>query len=201
MKQSAFKVITTSLRDTWLDLWSALVCNIVWLFACVLIIPGPPVTLALYYYANQSVRGEAIYVTDFFKAIPRYWKAGWRWGIVNLIVLAILAGDIYLTRSQNPTSAGLFFRGLYFTLLAFWLLIQIFALPFMLEQEEPAVFKALRNSVVLIGKNPIFCFTLLILLILTLSLGIIAFMLSVALGGIFVALVGNRAVLGQIQTQ
>lgn len=198
--KSAFKIITASLRDTWLDLWSALVCNITWLLACVLILPGPPVTLALYYYANQTVHGEAIYVADFFKAIPRFVKTGWRWGIVNLVVLAILGADIYLTRSSDPTNAGLFFRGIYFTLLAFWFLIQIFALPFMLEQEKPAVFQALRNSVVLIGRHPIFSLSLLLLLILTLGLGLIAFMLSVALGGMFTALVGNRAVLSQIQT-
>ncbi len=199
--KSAIKIILASLRDTWLDLWSALVCNITWLLACILILPGPPATLALYYYANQTVRGEAIYVSDFFKAIPRYWKVSWRWGIVNLIVLAILAGDVYLTRSPDPTTAGLFFRGVYFTLLAFWFLIQLFTLPFLLEQEKPGVFQALRNSMVMIGRNPLFSLSLLILLLLTLSLGIVVFMLSVALGGFFVALVGNRAVLGQIQTQ
>lgn len=197
----AFKIIVASLRDTWLDLWSALVCNIVWLFACILVIPGPPATLALYYYANQTVRGEAIYVTDFFKAIPRFWKVSWRWGILNLAVLVLLAGDIYLTHSENLSPAGLFFRGLYFTLAAFWFLVQTFTLPFMLEQEKPAVFQAMRNSVVMIGRNPFFSLSLLILLLLTLTLGIVTFMLTVALGSMFVALVGNRAVLSQIQTE
>lgn len=197
----AFRIIVASLRDTWIDLWSALVCNIVWLVSCILILPGPPVTMALFYYANQTVRGEAIDVTDFFKVIPRFLKTGWRWGLVNLVVVGVLVGDIYLTNSENLSTAGLFFRGIYFTLLAFWGLAQIFALPFLLEQEKPSVFQALRNSLVMIGRNPIFSFCLLILLLLTLLLGIVAFMLSVALGGMFVALVGNRAVLTQIQTQ
>jgi hypothetical protein len=199
--KSAFSIVIASLRDTWLDLWSALVCNIVWLFACILIIPGPPTTMALFYYANQSVRGEAIYVTDFFKAIPRFWKTGWRWGLMNLIVLAILAGDIYLTNSENLSPAGLFFRSLYFTLAAFWFLSQVFALPFLLEQEKPAVFQALRNSLVMIGKNPIFSLSLLIFLLLILILGVVVFMLSIALGSVYVAFVGNRAVLSQIQIE
>lgn len=198
---SALKIIAASLRDTWLDLWSALVCNIVWLFATVLIIPGPPVTLALFYYANQTVHEESVNVTDFFKSIGRFWKTGWRWGIINLVVMAVLVVDVYLSGNQTQSTMTLFFRGIYFTLIAFWLLLQIFSLPFLLEQEKPAVIQALRNGALMIGRNLIFSLSLLVLLLLVLALGIPAFMLSVALGGMFTALVGNRAMISRIQTQ
>lgn len=201
MKQTALKILFLSLRDTWLDLWSVLVCNIVWLIANLLIIPGPPVTLALFYYANQTAHEETVNVTDFFKAIPRYWWIGWRWGILNLIVLVVLVGDVILTSYQSQTPSAVFFSGIYFTIVAFWLLLQIFTLPFLLEQEEPSVVQALKNGVLMIGKNPFFSLSLIFLLLITLAVGVVAFMLSVVLGGTLVAFVGNRAVLNRLETQ
>lgn len=200
MKQTALKILLLSLRDTWLDLWTVLVCNIVWLISVLLVIPGPPVTLALFYYANQTVHEETVNVSDFFKAITRFWWTGWRWGILNLIVLAVLVGDVFLTSYQGQTQAAMFLSGLYYTVVAFWLLLQIFTLPFILEQEKPSVLQALRNGVMLIGKNPLFSLSFLFLLLFTLALGVIAFMLSVALGGALVAFAGNRAVLNQLET-
>lgn len=200
MKQTALKILLLSLRDTWLDLWTVLVCNIVWLISVLLVIPGPPVTLALFYYANQTVHEETVNVSDFFKAITRFWWTGWRWGILNLIVLAVLVGDVFLTSYQGQTQAAMFLSGLYCTVVAFWLLLQIFTLPFILEQEKPSVLQALRNGVMLIGKNPLFSLSFLFLLLFTLALGVIAFMLSVALGGALVAFAGNRAVLNQLET-
>lgn len=200
MKQTALKILLLSLRDTWLDLWTVLVCNIVWLISVPLIIPCPPITLALFYYANQTVHEETVNISDFFKAVPRFWWTGWRWGILNLIVLAVLAGDIFLTSHQSQTPAAIFFSGIYFTAVAFWLLLQIFTLPFLLEQEKPSVLQALRNGAVMIGKNPFFSLSFLFLLLLTLALGVIAFMLSMSLGCALVAFAGNRAVLNQLET-
>jgi len=199
LKQSALKIILLSLHDVWIDLWTVLVCNFVWLICVLLIIPGPPVTLALFYYANQTIHEETVNVSDFFKAIPRFWWTGWRWGILNLIVLTLLVGDVILTSYQSQTQPSIFFSGIYFTIIAFWLLLQTFTLSFLLEQEKPSVLQALRNGVVMIGKNPIFSLSFLFLLLLTLTLGTIAFMLSVALGGALVAFAGNRAVLNRLE--
>ncbi len=201
MKQSALKILFSALRDTWLDLWSALVCNLVWLVSVVLVIPGPPVTLALFYYTNQVVREEPVNVVDFFRAIPRYWNVGWRWGILHLAILTFLVGDFILTGNQSQTQGTHFFSGLYVTLIAFWLLLQTFSLPFLLEQKKPSVIQALRNGNVMVGKNPFFSISFLFLLLVTLALGVIAFMLSLALGGALVAFAGNRAVLNQLQTE
>jgi hypothetical protein len=199
LKQTALKILLLSLHDTWLDLWTVMVCNFVWLISVLLIIPGPPVTLALFYYTNRMVHEETVNISDFFKAIPRFWWIGWRWGILNVIVLAVLVGDVLLTSHQNQTVTVTLFSGLYFTLVAFWMLLQIFALPFIFEQETPSVQQALRNGAVMIGKNPLFSLSFLFLLLLTLTLGVVAFMLSTAFGGALVAFAGNRAVVNQLE--
>jgi hypothetical protein len=201
VKQSALKIVLLSLRDTWLDLWTVLVCNVVWVIANLLIIPGPPVTLALFYYTNQVVHEETVNVSDFFNAIPRFWSTGWRWGILNLAIMFFLIGDLILTSYQSQTQGSIFFSGIYITLIVFWTLLQVFSLPFLLEQKITSVLQALRNGIVMIGKNPFFCLLFLFLLIITLILGTVAFMLSVAFGGALVAFAGNRAVLNQLESQ
>jgi hypothetical protein len=173
---------------------------VVWLIANMLIIPGPPVTLALFYYTNQVVHEETVNISDFFKAIPRFWTTGWRWGILNLAILFFLCGDLILTSYQSQTQGTIFFSGIYITLMLFWILLQVFALPFLLEQEKASVFQALRNGIVMIGKNPIFSLSFLFFILVTLTLGTVAFMLSVALGGALVAFAGNRAVLNQLES-
>jgi len=86
-------------------------------------------------------------------------------------------------------------QGFYITLLAGWLLLQLFALPFLFEQNQPSVVQALRNAVVFIGKNLILVLMLALLLALSLTAGTLAFMLTFVFGGAFLAFAGNHAVL------
>ncbi len=199
MKYTAVKIIALSLHDTWEDLWTSLICNWVWLISNLLIIPGPPVTLALFYYTNQYIHGETVSIIDFFKAIPRLWWLAWRWGIMNIIILALLSGDFLLVGKSSQSAGTHFFQGLYLAVLSFWLLLQMFTLSFLFEQEIPSMKIAFRNGIALIGKNLLFSFTLLVLLLIVLSLGVVAFMLTVALGAVFVAFAGNWAVFVHIR--
>ena len=57
---------------------------------------------------------------------------------------------------------------------------------------------ALRNGAAMLGNNVIFSVTLGVLLGCILLLGTFLFMLSLAAGGVFVALVGNHAVLNRL---
>ncbi len=84
---------------------------------------------------------------------------------------------------------------MYITVLASWLLLQLFTLPFLLEQEQPSVIQALRNATIFIGRNLILVFVLALLLALSLMAGTLAFMLTFVFGGALVAFAGNRAVL------
>jgi hypothetical protein len=115
---------------------------------------------------------------------------------VNLLVLGLLGGDYYLIGKMNiQPNVMHFIQGLYVFLLLFWSLLQLFTLPFLLEQNQPVVFQALRNATLFIRKNLIFVFALALLLAFSLALGTLAFMLTFAFGGAFLAFAGNHAVL------
>jgi hypothetical protein len=97
-----------------------------------------------------------------------------------------------MAASSNTLS---FVQGLYATLLGSWLLLQLFALPFLFEQTQPSVIQALRNAAVFMGTNIIFVVVLALLLALSLTAGMLAFMLTLVFGAAFLAFAGNHAVL------
>jgi hypothetical protein len=82
--------------------------------------------------------------------------------------------------------------------LGVWLLLQLYVLPLLFEQEVPSIKLALRNGAVMLGRNPLFSATLGALLVLALLVGTLLFAVSLAAGGVFLALVGNHAVLNRL---
>ena len=193
------EVLRASFRDLWGDLWTVAVCNLLWLISNVLIIPGPPATLALFYYTNRLAHGEVVDVSDYLYAFRRNWRTAWTWGAANLLMIAILAGDLTLTGKVGQGQGIRFVQGFYLAALGAWFIVQMFALPFLYEQEQPSLRQAMRNGAVLIGRNLGFSMGLGLLIILILLAGTGLFLLSMAAGGVFVGLVGNHAVLNRLE--
>ena len=193
---AALKILGLSFRDVWQELWTILIVHILFLLGMILIIPAPPAMLALFSYGNRIAHGETANERDFLEAIRRYWKPAWRWGLINLLMIGILTGDYYLigNTTGNLTQAYLI-QGFYITLLAGWFLLQLFALPFLFEQKQPSVLQALRNAAVFIRRNLILALALTLLLILSLTAGTLAFMLTFVFGGALIAFASNHAVL------
>jgi hypothetical protein len=192
----AFRILGLSFRDTWQEFGSILIINLFFLLGNILILPGPPVTLALFFYGNRIAHGEVANERDFLGAVRTYWRPAWRWALMNLLVVGLLVADYYLTgRIVASPNLVQFLQGLYVALLMLWLLLQLFALPFLFEQTEPRVLQALRNAALFVGRNLLFVLVLALLLVLSLAAGALAFMLTFVFGGALVAFAGNRAVL------
>jgi len=193
---AALKILGLSFRDVWQELWTIFIVHLLFLFGNILILPGPPVTLALFFYGNKIAHGETANERDFLEAIRKYWKPAWRWGLINLLMIGVLTGDYYLIGNMagNSNQAYLI-QGFYITLLAGWFLLQLFALPFLFEQKQPSVLQALRNAAVFIRRNLILALALTLLLILSLTAGTLAFMLTFVFGGALIAFASNHAVL------
>ena len=193
---AALRILGYSFRDVWQELWTILIVHLLFLVGNILIIPGPPVTLALFFYGNRIAHGERANERDFLEAIRHYWKPAWRWGLINFLVIGLLTGDYYLIGNMAASSSfAAFIQGMYITLLAGWLLLQLFTLPFLFEQNQPSVMQALRNAAIFIGRNLILVFVLALLLALSLTAGTLAFMLTFVFGGALIAFASNHAVL------
>ena len=198
--KEAWNVVRAALAGTWHDLITTALVNLAWLVLWLPVVTGPPATLALFYTANRIARGEPTDPVDFFRALPRYFWVAWRWGLLNLAVLGLLVGDIVLTGRLGGGSDGpRLVQGLYLAGLAFWLLLQLYVLAFVFEQEEPSLRLALRNGALMLGSNLAFSAALLLLVLVALLLGSLLFFVSLAAGGVFVALVANHAVLNRLE--
>ncbi len=191
-----FQIIKVSLKDIWDDIWSVMVVNLIWTFCVLAIIPGPPATLALFQYANRLAHGEIVEVNDFTKGLKRSWGAGWRWGLINLLICGVFIGDVFLSNQKNVGSSIFpYMQGFYIAVLIIWLLLQTWVLSFMVEQEQPQVKTAFRNSFLMLNKNLSFSIAYDLELILMILVGVVLFMTIFAVGGVLLADVGNRAVL------
>lgn len=196
----AIKIVGLAFRDIWQEFWTILIVHLLFLLGIILILPGPPAMLALFFYGNRIAHGESATERDFLNAVRRYWGPAWHWGVLNLFVIGLLTGDYYLTaRLTDNTSIAAFIQGLYIVLLVAWLLLQLFALPFLFEQSEPLILQALRNAAVFIGRNLIFVLVFALLLLLSLAAGTLVFMLTFVFGSVFLAFAGNRAVLEHLE--
>jgi hypothetical protein len=199
--KQVLKICGSALQDIWGDVWSTAVINLLWIFCVVLIIPGPPATLALFAYGNRLANGETADLNDFLRGIRRFWKAGWRWGFLNLGLILILVGDITLLGSGSSSQSMHFFQGCYFTLLSLWLLLQLFVLPFLVEQDSPRVRTAVANAAAMLGRNIGFTLGLWVSLLIILFIGSVLFLISLVAGGVFISSAANRAVLNRLEIQ
>jgi hypothetical protein len=47
MMRTVLRIVGGAFQDLWADLWTVLACNLLWLIANLLIIPGPPATVGI----------------------------------------------------------------------------------------------------------------------------------------------------------
>ena len=194
----AWNVLRAALRDTWNDLLTTALCNLLWILFTFLAVTAPPATLALFYVGNRIAHGEPTDPGDFLRAMRRYFGLGWRWGLLHGCVLFFLAGDVILTGQLSQSSVARLAQGFYLAVLGVWLLLQLYVLPFLFEQERPSVRLALRNGAAMLGGNLFFSVALALLVAGVLLAGTLLFLISFAAGGVFLALVGNHAVLNRL---
>ncbi|MCL4868844.1 MAG: DUF624 domain-containing protein [Anaerolineae bacterium] len=198
MMGEAWQVIRAAWRQTGADIFTTLVVNLLWLVLCAFVITAPAATVALFYVTNRLAHEEPTDVGDFFLALRRYFGVGGRWGLVNLLVLFFLGGDLFLTGRLVQEDWRPWVQGFYAAALLAWLIVQFYALPFLFEQEHPSVRLALRNGAVMLGRNIGFTLALMLLLGIVLVVTTLFFLVIAAAGGIIIALIANHAVLNRL---
>ncbi len=191
-------IIRAALRDMADDLFVTAVVNLLWLILTLLIVAAPPAIVALFYVGNRKAHGEVTEVSDFFFALRHYFWPAWRWGLVNVIILLFLWGDVVLTGYLSQSPFARFAQGFYLILLVIWLFLQLYALPLIFEQEQPSLRLAWRNAAVMLGQNVGFSLALAVALAAVLLVSTVFFLVIMAAGGILVALVANHAVLNRL---
>jgi hypothetical protein len=181
--------------DAWLDFE---VITLVWFFAQLTIVLGPPATFGLYYVANVMAReGEALGVKGMIQGARMYFGKALLWGLFNWLAL-ILGGVNIMFYYQVGTGWGLAAEFLVLSLVALWLVTQFYAVAFFMEQTNQSVFLALRNGLYMTLASPFY--TLILMVVVLVLIGISgAFVIPLFLGSpALIAVLGTRALFDRL---
>jgi uncharacterized membrane protein YesL len=171
------RLIYEWLIDAYYSFTALIIWNLLWFAFTVLIVTAPPAAAGLYYATNRLAHHEPTDWRSFFTGFRTYFWSSWRWGLLNLVIgLAVGTNVWYYAKIE--AAWGVWVQGLFAGGLALWVLVQLYTVPLLIEQERQHVRLALRNSAVLFLRRPAFSLSLSVVLML--MIGVSTFLLPPA---------------------
>jgi uncharacterized membrane protein YesL len=185
----ALRVAWQSLKDFWDEMVLLIVLNIAWsLFSLLAAMPLlllfrsdlvvglamstvliwllSIVTGALCFVANQVARGYTVGWGTFAHGLKRYWLKSLVVALINLVMLALIAFNILFYALQVQGSWTFFAVSIWGAIGIYWLLVQVYWFPMLLEMKSEKILASLRNALALPFITPGFSTTILLVLIL-----------------------------------
>jgi len=220
MIREAMEVFWQTLKDIWEELYGLAIVNLVALFAPVIplsiayllvgqaglvwlsvpfvlatIVVIPLAIAGVYVVTNRVAHGKTFHFADFIAGARTYWWRSLLWFLANIVFLVLVYVNVIFYASQFEGIWVALVGGLWLALAVFWLTMQVYFWPLLIEQEQPRLLLTWRNAAYMVLANPFFAF-------FTVSFTIVLFAISVALtlplafvGIVAVGLMGNNAVL------
>jgi uncharacterized membrane protein YesL len=199
MKQ-AFRIFWQAVKDSWDELFLLMLMNIVTLLLVVPVVTFPPALAGLWNAGNLVAKGKAIRWSDYFEGFRRYFWKAWGLALLNTLVTFIVYTNV---RFYNPAVApfevnptlSLWIQALFVGLALVWLVIQMYPMALLLEQEDQRLRVAMRNAAILFISNLGFNLVMALLLLLVAVLSTLFPALWVMATLALFAVVCNKAVL------
>ncbi len=145
MFSAPIKAFQRAVTDVWNDKANLILVNMVALVACLTVIFAPPAVFGLFYTANRLAAGESLGLTGFVQGGRKYFVQSWLWAIINILVFFIVSVNLSFYEAM-PGFWGSVLQYFFLFVLLVWLLIQFYALPYLMEMEEKKLLLALRNG-------------------------------------------------------
>ncbi|MEA3407653.1 MAG: hypothetical protein U9R48_06195 [Chloroflexota bacterium] len=214
--REAMRVFWQTLKDTWEELYSIGMVNLVWLFSWglpvglstatkipIVIIAGLvlgillfPVTMAgIYYVANRVAHATTFHFSDFVEGIKRYWWRALLWLLANGAFVLLIYMNLQFYPSVFEGQWVALVLGFWIAVFLFWVMMQIYFWPLLIAQEEPKMLLAWRNSAYLILANPFYAFFIFSFTLVLLAVSIVLTLPFIFVGMGILAILGNNAVL------
>ncbi len=191
------RVILQAIGDWW-GAWNTMILlTVLWVGCWITIVLGPPATFAVYYVTYQLMRGENWGFEGFKNGIKMYFWKSWRWMLLNIVVVGLLAFNILASANFSYHAVWQLFYGV---ALYLWLATQFYALPYIMHMKDERLVGALRNGILTAGAAPLYTIAVIFFAALVLALSVILILpLFFGCPGI-VASLGNRAVRERLET-
>ncbi|RPI95749.1 MAG: DUF624 domain-containing protein, partial [Chloroflexi bacterium] len=188
-------IMVQSLQVLWENAFLAIFCSLVWLFLVLLIIPGPPATMAIYAIAERIASKEPLIdFRDYWDAIWQHFGLGWRWALINLPILGLLLVDIRTIPRLLPLTAAAAVQIFFIGAAAFWCVLNWFALAFLFQQKELKLRLAFRNAIIMIFNHPLLTSSLVAFTVIALWVSLLFVIVNMLFGPMFIGLVATITV-------
>jgi uncharacterized membrane protein YesL len=178
----------------WWDEWiNWIVISILWTLCWLTIVLGPPATFGIYFIAGSLVDGESLGVRGMLDGGREYFAKSWLWMAVNVAVVALITYNIFFY-SQVETYWAQLIEGILLFIGLLWITVQLYAIAYLIRQEEKSLRMAWRNALFTILASPYHALIVFIFIFLLLALSLLT-VLPIFFGfpGLVVVL-ANRAV-------
>lgn len=196
----AVQTIWWGFKESSFQFGRLIVLNLTWIVFCLPLITIPAATLAMTAAIKMMVVDENEYSLNvFFTAFKRYFFSSWRWFLPAVLIPAVFIYNILFFAVESYTLSMIVQAG-NLVLLLIWCFLQMFTLPFLVENEQPVMRTALMDGVRMLYTKPgLYWFATLALsvfMILSLVLITPVFVFSVSMSG-FVAMYCLQVYLGR----
>lgn len=198
--RDALRVVRAAIVDLWDHAFLVIFCSLAWLFLVLLIIPGPPATIAIFSISRSIVANEYLLeFRDYLRAVWRNFGVGWRWAAINIPVLLILAVDIRVVPQMFSATIAASIQLAFYVALGIWIVVNWYALAFLFQQEKASVLQALRNGGVVLLRYPGFSFVLIVATAALLALTLVFVIVNMLFGPMLMGLISTHAVSSRLE--
>ena len=192
-KPASLSVIWQAMKIWYDDWFNLFVMNFLTTLSWVTIILGPPMLFGLYEVGHDLAHGRSSGVTDLFQAAKRHFLVSWLWALVNIVVGVIVAVNV-IFYWRLAKSWSIFLVSVFLFLGIFWVMAQMYVIPYYMEQKTISLKLAHKNAALTFLAAP--GYTLALFLFSLLLLGVsFGFILPLILAGpALVIITGSYAV-------
>ncbi len=192
-------MLSSAIGDWW-NAWVGLTAlGLLWLICAATLLLAPPATFVLYKAADVTARGRSFTAKELLGWLKSYFWKSWQWAFLNLCAFFSLWLNLqYYGRLESAWAPS--FLVLTGFVGAFWSMVQFYALPYLVAQDEPKLRHAFRNALLTLLASPVYSALLVgvasILLYASIRLPVLLFL------GVpsFVAVLGVHAVKERLKT-
>lgn len=214
--REAMSVFWQSLRDTWEELLSLALVNLTWLaswvlplylftvapaspFSYVLLIPGAILAsisaAGIYHVTRRVAHGKTFHYADFVEGMRLLWWRAVLWLLANVLVVWLVWVNLWFYSGRLEGVWALLVSGFWLAAVAFWLAMQLYFWPMLLQLDTPRMLLAWKNSALLIAINPFYAFFVVSFTLLVAAISVAVVFVLVVAGMAIIALLGHNAVL------
>jgi len=213
----ALSAIWFGLRNTYEELFTIAGVNLVWLGIgfivpivlayfdlpliglLALLITLPPPTAGAHYYANRIAHDKSAKFADFWEGTKKYAVKSWIFAFFDVLALATFLTNIYFYGRAFEGRWVLWVQSLFFALILYWMAMQIYIWPMLLELKEEKLLLAVRNAAFLAVGNPLVTLVVGLAVVLIIAISVFLTLPAVFIVIGTVTLITNRTVVSLIQ--